>query len=45
MQHWLPVLVAMTVGVLLWVGDVMSGQVQPENPNDILLISMSALSD
>lgn len=37
MRSWLPFVVAISVGVLLWVSDVVSGQAPPPIYNDIPL--------
>jgi|GEM_PF-3736738 len=35
MRSWLPFVVAISVGVLLWVSDVISGQAPPPIYNDL----------
>lgn len=42
-QHpWLPWMVALTVGVLLWVGDLTAGQPVLDTPDDLLFYSLTS---
>lgn len=40
MRSWLPFVVAISVGVLLWVSDVVSGQAPPPVYNELPLAPM-----